>query len=122
MCCWSPWWHDLQLGERSSIKETDNAPLSIGSTAKSHCLAYNAQARRRQRARSFLYVAAAQVRRGAAAVALLAAPAVQAAEIDGTALGAWWGLPFAGMLLSIALMPLLAPRLWHHHYGKLTAG
>jgi len=29
-------------------------------------------------------------------------------------------LPFAGLLLSIALMPLLLTRLWHHHYGKVT--
>ncbi|MCQ4161997.1 sodium:proton antiporter [Roseomonas sp. GC11] len=33
-----------------------------------------------------------------------------------------WALPFAGMLLSIALMPLLAAPLWHHHYGKIAAG
>jgi Na+/H+ antiporter NhaD/arsenite permease-like protein len=45
-----------------------------------------------------------------------------AAEIDGAAFSAWWGLPFAGMLLSIALFPLLAPRVWHHHFGKITAG
>ncbi|GGF77157.1 sodium:proton antiporter [Azorhizobium oxalatiphilum] len=31
-----------------------------------------------------------------------------------------WGVPFAGMLLSIALMPLLANRFWHHHYGKVA--
>jgi Na+/H+ antiporter NhaD/arsenite permease-like protein len=43
------------------------------------------------------------------------------ASIDGSQLSAWWGLPFAGILLSIALMPLLAMRLWHHHYGKITA-
>jgi Na+/H+ antiporter NhaD/arsenite permease-like protein len=30
-------------------------------------------------------------------------------------------LPFAGMLLSIALFPLLAPKLWHHHFGKVSA-
>ncbi|MFT3821714.1 MAG: sodium:proton antiporter [Rubrivivax sp.] len=35
------------------------------------------------------------------------------------ALSAWWGLPFAGVLLSIALLPLLAPRVWHHHFGKI---
>jgi Na+/H+ antiporter NhaD/arsenite permease-like protein len=46
----------------------------------------------------------------------------QAAEIDGTTLSAWWGVPFAGILLSIALCPLLAPGLWHHHYGKIAAG
>jgi len=46
----------------------------------------------------------------------------RAAEIDGRALAAWWGLPFAGMLLSIALMPLLLPTFWHHHFGKVAAG
>jgi Na+/H+ antiporter NhaD/arsenite permease-like protein len=46
----------------------------------------------------------------------------QAAEIDGRALTAWWGLPFAGMLLSIALMPLLLPQFWHRHFGKVAAG
>jgi len=30
-------------------------------------------------------------------------------------------LPFAGILLSIALMPILASRFWHHHYGKVAA-
>ena len=44
-----------------------------------------------------------------------------AAEINGAALSAWWGLPFAGMLLSIALMPLLMAPIWHHHFGKITA-
>ncbi|MCX7612863.1 MAG: sodium:proton antiporter [Caldimicrobium sp.] len=29
-------------------------------------------------------------------------------------------LPFLGMLLSIALFPLLAPRFWHRHYGKIS--
>ena len=55
--------------------------------------------------------------------ALLLAPAVAgAAEIDGSRLAAWWGLPFAGMLLSIALLPLLLPKVWHHHFGKITVG
>jgi Na+/H+ antiporter NhaD/arsenite permease-like protein len=30
-------------------------------------------------------------------------------------------LPFAGMLLSIALWPLIAPEFWHHHFGKISA-
>ncbi|PAT42915.1 sodium:proton antiporter [Vandammella animalimorsus] len=47
--------------------------------------------------------------------------AAQAASLDGAALGLWWGVPFAGVLLSIAILPLLAPRLWHGHYGKITA-
>ncbi|MGP1628796.1 MAG: sodium:proton antiporter [Giesbergeria sp.] len=55
-------------------------------------------------------------------VALLALPALaQAADIDGAALALWWGVPFAGLLLSIALVPLVAPIFWHHHYGKVTA-
>ena len=59
----------------------------------------------------------------AAGLVLLSAPGLsRASEIDGRHLTAWWGLPFAGLLLSIALMPLLAPRLWHHHYGKIAAG
>jgi Na+/H+ antiporter NhaD/arsenite permease-like protein len=32
-----------------------------------------------------------------------------------------WGIPFAGILLCIALMPLLTPHFWHHHYGKVVA-
>jgi Na+/H+ antiporter NhaD/arsenite permease-like protein len=44
-----------------------------------------------------------------------------AADIDGSALGLWWGMPFAGILLSIAVMPLLAPIFWHHHFGKVAA-
>lgn len=45
---------------------------------------------------------------------------------DHTPLGArlplWAGGPFAGILLSIALFPLIAPAFWHHHYGKVAAG
>ena len=42
-------------------------------------------------------------------------------SLDGGTLGLAWGIPFAGLLLSIALLPLLTPRAWHHHYGKITA-
>jgi len=44
-----------------------------------------------------------------------------AAELDGGSLSVWWGLPFAGLLLSIALLPLIAPSFWHHHFGKVSA-
>jgi Na+/H+ antiporter NhaD/arsenite permease-like protein len=40
--------------------------------------------------------------------------------LDGSELGLWWGIPFVGILLSIALMPLVAPRFWHHHFGKVS--
>ena len=39
----------------------------------------------------------------------------------GTVLPIWSALPFAGILLSIALFPLLAPHFWHHHYPKVAA-
>ncbi len=52
---------------------------------------------------------------------LLAPMAASAADFDGSQLSTFWAIPFAGLLLSIAIMPLLAPRFWHHHYGKLTA-
>ncbi len=41
-------------------------------------------------------------------------------HIDGAALSAWWALPFTGMLLSIALCPLVLPNFWHHHFGKVA--
>jgi Na+/H+ antiporter NhaD/arsenite permease-like protein len=56
------------------------------------------------------------------AVAVLLSPALcLAADMDGRQLSAWWAVPFAGILLSIALMPLLAPSFWHHHFGKVSA-
>ncbi|HTQ79188.1 MAG TPA: sodium:proton antiporter [Thermoanaerobaculia bacterium] len=47
----------------------------------------------------------------------------------GSLLPAWSALPFLGLLLSIALFPVVAPKVWHHHYptiallwGALLAG
>ncbi|HEY2605270.1 MAG TPA: sodium:proton antiporter [Paraburkholderia sp.] len=51
----------------------------------------------------------------------LCSPPVLAATIDGAHLSALWGLPFAGVLLSIAIFPLVAPVFWHHHFGKIAA-
>ncbi|HMO48906.1 MAG TPA: sodium:proton antiporter [Rubrivivax sp.] len=62
------------------------------------------------------------LRGGFALFLLTAAHAARAADLDGAALSALWGLPFAGMLLSIAILPLLMPKVWHHHFGKITAG
>jgi Na+/H+ antiporter NhaD/arsenite permease-like protein len=44
-----------------------------------------------------------------------------APHLDGAGMGLIWVAPFAGMLLSIALFPLLAPNFWHHHFGKISA-
>ena len=46
--------------------------------------------------------------------------ALAAAALDGAALRWPWALPFIGILLTIATGPLLFPRVWHHHYGKLA--
>jgi len=35
--------------------------------------------------------------------------------------GLVWIVPFVGLLLSIAVMPLAAPGLWHRHFGKIAA-
>ena len=45
----------------------------------------------------------------------------RAATLDGAALTWPYALPFAGLLLSIAVWPLLFPKLWHAHYGKIAA-
>lgn len=39
----------------------------------------------------------------------------------GTSLPLWSVIPFIGILLSIAIFPLVAPHFWHHHYGKVSA-
>ncbi len=56
-----------------------------------------------------------------AALPSCAVAAEDAAELPGAALSLAWGLPFAGILLSIAVLPLLAPRFWHDHFGKVAA-
>ncbi|HEY3599836.1 MAG TPA: sodium:proton antiporter [Paraburkholderia sp.] len=67
-------------------------------------------------------VCAGIVRLAALFVALAAWPQLaSAASVDGAALAAWWGVPFAGILLSIAVLPLAAPAFWHHHFGKIAA-
>ncbi|HQR11120.1 MAG TPA: sodium:proton antiporter [Casimicrobiaceae bacterium] len=50
-----------------------------------------------------------------------AATAQTASLLNGAALSAAWTVPFLGILLSIALVPLTAPNFWHHHFGKTSA-
>jgi Na+/H+ antiporter NhaD/arsenite permease-like protein len=58
-----------------------------------------------------------------ACVLLALMPATgMAAGVDGAQLSLAWGIPFAGILLSIALCPLLVPMVWHYHFGKIAAG
>jgi Na+/H+ antiporter NhaD/arsenite permease-like protein len=44
-----------------------------------------------------------------------------AAGLDGAAMTWPYSLPFAGLLLTIAIGPLLFPKAWHAHYGKIAA-
>lgn len=57
--------------------------------------------------------------------ALLVPFQAQAAEgysgIPGAELTVLWTIPFVCMLLSIAVLPLIMPHLWEHHYGKIAA-
>ncbi|MFA6413171.1 MAG: sodium:proton antiporter [Syntrophales bacterium] len=39
----------------------------------------------------------------------------------GRILPVWTVIPFGGILLSIALCPLLTPQFWHRHFGKVAA-
>jgi Na+/H+ antiporter NhaD/arsenite permease-like protein len=52
---------------------------------------------------------------------LVVAPATaHAASLDGAALTWPWALPFIGILATIAIAPLRAPKIWRRHYGKLA--
>jgi Na+/H+ antiporter NhaD/arsenite permease-like protein len=53
-------------------------------------------------------------------LAAMVPDSAHAAALDGAALAWPWALPFIGILLTIAAGPLLFPRLWHRHYGKIA--
>lgn len=43
------------------------------------------------------------------------------AQFDGREISLLWALPFVGLLLSIALLPLLCQRFWEHHFAKIAS-
>ena len=51
---------------------------------------------------------------------LLPQTAHAAPALDGTTMSYLWDVPFVGLLLTIATGPLLFPKFWHAHYGKLA--
>ena len=55
----------------------------------------------------------------------MASSAHEAAAHHGSDIGKvlpiWSIIPFVGILLSIAVLPLIAPHFWHAHFGKLSA-
>ena len=44
-----------------------------------------------------------------------------APHLNGADLSIFWVFPFAGILLSIAIFPLVAPDFWQHNFGKISA-
>jgi Na+/H+ antiporter NhaD/arsenite permease-like protein len=72
--------------------------------------------------------AARRVALGLAILPAVAAPCLAAdpagghagGHAGGAAPGLLWGIPFVGVLLSIAVLPMLAPRLWHRHMGLVA--
>ncbi len=48
------------------------------------------------------------------------AASADAPKLDGARLGGLWISPFLAILLSIAVLPLAAPRFWHRHFGKIS--
>ncbi len=44
-----------------------------------------------------------------------------APHVDGSHLSILWAFPFMGILLSIAVFPLVAPHYWHKNFGKVAA-
>ncbi len=43
-----------------------------------------------------------------------------APHLNGESLAIFWVIPFAGILLSIAIFPLIALDFWHHNFGKVS--
>jgi Na+/H+ antiporter NhaD/arsenite permease-like protein len=41
-------------------------------------------------------------------------------ELNGTSLSVFWAIPFLGLILSIALFPLIFPKFWSKHYGLVS--
>jgi len=40
--------------------------------------------------------------------------------LDGASLSILWAIPFIGIILSIAIIPLVAPDFWSKHFGKVS--
>lgn len=59
---------------------------------------------------------------GTAAAPSYAVSTAGALQLDGASLDGVWAVPFVALLLSIAVLPLVAPRVWHRRYGAITAG
>tara|TARA_Y100000741_G_scaffold133007_3_gene100136 strand:- start:40701 stop:42152 length:1452 start_codon:yes stop_codon:yes gene_type:complete len=54
-------------------------------------------------------------------ISTLTAGSAGAPHLEGGDLSILWVIPFAGILLSIAVFPLVASDFWHHNFGKISA-
>ena len=54
-------------------------------------------------------------------ISTLTAGSAGAPHLEGGDLSILWVVPFVGILLSIAIFPLLASDFWHHNFGKISA-
>ncbi len=45
---------------------------------------------------------------------------MQETMVLGAHIPLWMVIPFIGILLSIAILPLVAPHFWHHNFGKVS--
>ena len=61
-------------------------------------------------------------RNAAIASAGVLLPDVAWAAGAGPVLGIGWGIPFVGLLLSIAIVPLVAPHFWHRYMAAVAGG
>lgn len=51
---------------------------------------------------------------------LISIPANASSGFDASEMGLMWGIPFIGLLLSLALFPIFSPKTWHNHNGKIS--
>ena len=54
-------------------------------------------------------------------ISTLTAGSAGAPHLEGGDLSILWVVPFVGILLSIAIFPLVASDFWHHNFGKISA-
>ena len=71
--------------------------------------------------RSFVFPAALGAMAACLTPVMAAAAEGAPAHLPGAELSVYWAIPFACMLLSIALGPMIVPHFWDHHFGKVSA-
>ena len=68
--------------------------------------------------RSFVFPAALGAMAACLTPVMAAAAEGAPAHLPGAELSVYWAIPFACMLLSIALGPMIVPHFWDHHLAR----